>query len=33
MKDVPKFKKALSNIIKKKEEKKYLESHHDNARY
>jgi hypothetical protein len=24
MKDVPKFKKMLSNIIKKKEEKKYL---------
>ena len=33
MKDVPKFKKALANIIKKKEEKKYMESHHDNARF
>ena len=33
MKDVPKFKKALANIIKKKEEKKYKESHHDHARF
>jgi hypothetical protein len=32
MKDVPKFKKALANIIKKKEEKKYKESHHDQCK-
>jgi hypothetical protein len=29
MKDVPKFKKALSNIVKKKEEKKYIETGKD----
>ena len=33
MKDVPKFKKALSNIVKKKEEKKYIETGKDGIRY
>jgi hypothetical protein len=33
MKDVPGFKKALAGIAKKKEEKKYMTFHHDNARY
>lgn len=33
MKDVPKFKKALAGIIKKKEEKKYKASHNDSIRY
>lgn len=33
MKDVPKFKKALANIIKKKEEKKYKASGNDYARF
>jgi hypothetical protein len=33
MKDVPKFKKALSNIVKKKEEKKYIETGNDGIRY
>ena len=33
MKDVPKFKKALANIIKRKEEKKYKSSHTDYIRY
>lgn len=33
MKDVPKFKKALAGIIKKKEEKKYKESKVDGIRY
>jgi hypothetical protein len=29
MKDVPRFKKALANIVKKKEEAKYMQSHDD----
>lgn len=33
MKDVPKFKKALAGIIKKKEEKKYKASGNDGIRY
>ncbi len=33
MKDVPKFKKALANIVKKKEEKKYEQTGHDGIRY
>lgn len=33
MKDVPGFKKMLSNIVKKKEEKKYLQSQSDVARF
>ncbi|MCB0507059.1 MAG: hypothetical protein R2739_07880 [Chitinophagales bacterium] len=33
MKDVPKFLKSLSNIVKRKEEKKYLESGKDGIRY
>lgn len=33
MKDVPGFKRALSNIVKKKEEKKYLETGQDGIRY
>lgn len=33
MKDVPKFKKALAGIIRKKEEKKYKASGNDNARF
>lgn len=33
MKDVPKFKKALAGIIRKKEEKKYKASGHDGIRY
>lgn len=33
MKDVPKFKKALANIIKKKEEKKYKASGNDGIRF
>ncbi|MBP6155139.1 MAG: hypothetical protein KA457_09990, partial [Chitinophagales bacterium] len=33
LKDVPKFKKSLANIVKKKEEKKYLETGHDGIRY
>lgn len=33
MKDVPKFKKALANIVKKKEEKKYLQTGNDGIRY
>ena len=32
MKDVPKFKKALANIIKRKKKKKYKSSHTDYIR-
>lgn len=33
MKDVPRFKKALEGIVKKKEEKKYVQSRKDDPRY